>query len=90
MRGAPGVCWCRQGRRPRSARRQQACAVEASVTERRPWYEPMEKPPQEPVINAAMLGEFDTLVVEMPVKRNALPPGVQPLLSRPNRQTDAS
>ena len=67
-----------------------ARTVEASVTERHPWYEPMEKPPQEPVINATMLGEFDTLVVEMPAKRDALPPGVQPLLSRPNRQTDAS
>jgi len=50
----------------------------------------MEKLPQEPVINATMLGEFDTLVVEMPAKRDALPPGVQQLLSRPNRQTDAS
>ena len=28
--------------------------------------------------------------VEMPTKRDALPPGVQQLLSRPNRQTDAS
>ena len=45
-----------------------ARTVEASVTERRPWYEPMEKPPQEPVINATMLGEFDTLVVEMPAE----------------------
>jgi hypothetical protein len=67
-----------------------ARAVEASAAERRPWYERTEKLPKEPVINATMVGEFDTLVVEMPAKRDALPPGVQQLLSRPNRQTDAS
>ena len=27
-RGAPDVCWCRPGRRPRSGRRQQACAAD--------------------------------------------------------------
>jgi hypothetical protein len=43
-----------------------ARAVEPSATERRPWYEPMEKLPREPLINSAMLREFDTLVVEMP------------------------
>jgi hypothetical protein len=32
-----------------------ARAVEASATERRPWYEPMEKLPREPLINSAML-----------------------------------
>jgi hypothetical protein len=42
------------------------------------------------LINGAMLGEFDTLVVEMPAKRDSLPSGVQPLLSRPNRQAKAS
>ena len=35
-----------------------ARAVEASATERRPWYEPMEKLPREPLINSAMLREF--------------------------------
>ena len=43
-----------------------ARAVEASATERRPWYEPTEKLPQEPLINSAMLREFDTLVVGVP------------------------
>jgi hypothetical protein len=38
-----------------------ARAVEASAIERRPWYEPMEKLPQDPLINGAMVGEFDTL-----------------------------
>ena len=50
-----------------------ARAVEASASERRPWYEPMEKLPQEPLIDSAMLREFDTLVVEMPA-RESLPP----------------
>jgi hypothetical protein len=67
-----------------------ARAVEGSAAQRRPWYEPMEKLPKEPMINARMTDEFDTLVVEMPTRRDALPPGVQPLLSRPDRQTDAS
>ena len=53
-----------------------ARAVEASATERRPWYEPTEKLPQEPLINSAMLREFDTLVVEMPA-RWSLPAGSQ-------------
>jgi hypothetical protein len=30
-----------------------ARVVEANATERRPWYEPMEKLPQEPLINSA-------------------------------------
>jgi hypothetical protein len=68
-----------------------ARAVESSAAERRPWYEPMDKLPQEPLFNGAMLGEFDTLVVEMPAKRDSLPSSVQPLLSRPNnRQAEAS
>jgi hypothetical protein len=38
-----------------------ARAVEGRAAERRPWYEPMERLPQEPVIDGAALGEFDTL-----------------------------
>jgi hypothetical protein len=49
-----------------------ARAVEASAIERRPWYEPTEKLPQERLINSAMLREYDTLVVEMPA-RDSLP-----------------
>jgi hypothetical protein len=48
-----------------------AQAIESAVTERRPWYEPSEKLPDEPVINAPMLKEFDTVVVEMSDARNA-------------------
>jgi hypothetical protein len=60
-----------------------ARAVEAGAAERRPWYEPTDKLPEEPVIKSAMLGEFDTLVVELPLKRESLPAAGQQLLSRP-------
>jgi hypothetical protein len=59
-----------------------ARAVEAGATERRPWYEPTDKLPEEPLIKSAALGEFDTLVVEMPLKQESLPAGGQQLLSR--------
>lgn len=59
-----------------------ARAVEAGATERRPWYEPTGKLPEEPLIKSATLGEFDTLVVEMPLKQESLPAGCQQLLSR--------
>jgi hypothetical protein len=52
-----------------------ARAVEAGATERRPWYEPTDKLPAEPLIKSATLGEFDTLVVEMPLKQESLPAG---------------
>jgi hypothetical protein len=48
-----------------------APAIESSVTERRPWYEPSEKLPNEPVINAPMLKEVDSVVVDMSDARNA-------------------
>lgn len=67
-----------------------ARAVEASAAERRPWYEPMERLPQEPLINGAVLGEFDTLVVDMPPKRESLPPAGQHLLGRPSEPVEAS
>jgi hypothetical protein len=65
-----------------------ARAVEANATERRPWYEPMEKLPQERLINSAMLREYDTLVVEMPA-RDSLPAGSQQLLARPSQRAEA-
>ena len=67
-----------------------ARAVEASATERRPWYEPIEKLPQEPLINGAMLSEFDTLVVELPSKRESLTTPSQHLLSQPSQRAEAS
>src|SRR5438067_5817799 len=48
-----------------------AHALEAGITERRPWYEPSEELPKQPVISTPARAEFDTLVVEMPAARNA-------------------
>jgi hypothetical protein len=36
---------------------------------RRPWYEPLEKLPEQPIISTAAQTEFDTVVVEMPAPR---------------------
>ena len=43
-------------------------AVQGGVVEKRPWYEPSEELPAEPIITASMLEEFDTVVVEGPKK----------------------
>ena len=48
-----------------------AQALESGVNARRPWYEPSEKMPEEPIINAPMLTEFDTVVVDMASARNS-------------------
>src|SRR6516165_5803031 len=47
-----------------------AQALASGVKERRPWYEPSEKLPDQPIINAPK-DEFETLVVDMPSGRNA-------------------
>jgi hypothetical protein len=41
-----------------------AHAFQGTVSESRPWYAPMEKSPDQPIINTAMLNEFDTLVMD--------------------------
>ena len=48
-----------------------AQSLESGVTERRPWYEPSEQLPDQPVINAPQ-AEFDSLVVEMPSARKPI------------------
>jgi hypothetical protein len=48
-----------------------AHALSNRVTERRPWYEPSEKLPDQPIIGVQPLTEFDTVVVEMPSARNS-------------------
>jgi hypothetical protein len=48
-----------------------AQALESGVTERRPWYEPADKLPEQPVISAPMQQEFDTVVVDMAAARNS-------------------
>lgn len=48
-----------------------AQALEGGVNERRPWYGPSEKMPEQPVLSAPMQAEYDTVVVEMPSARNS-------------------
>ena len=48
-----------------------AQALASGVKPRRPWYEPSEKLPDQPIINTPK-DEFETLVVEMPSARNAI------------------
>ncbi len=43
-----------------------ANALSNGIKERRPWYEPAEQRPAEPIISASTQNEFDSLVVEMP------------------------
>ena len=53
-----------------------AQALASGVKGRRPWYEPAEELPDQPIINAPK-DEFDSLVVEMPSAREAT--GKKPL-----------
>ena len=48
-----------------------AHALQGGINERRPWYEPSEKLPDQPVITAPQ-SEFDSLVVEMPNARTSI------------------
>ncbi len=47
-----------------------AHTLESAITERKPWYEPSEKLPDRPIIDAPMKTEFDSLVVDIPSARN--------------------
>ena len=44
---------------------------------RRPWYEPIEALPNNPIIKVPMIDEFDTLVVEGPPLAPLLPPPLE-------------
>jgi hypothetical protein len=48
-----------------------ANSLEGGVTAKRPWYEPSDKMPDQPVITNAVQTEFDTVVVDMPNARDA-------------------
>jgi hypothetical protein len=48
-----------------------AHALQGGINERRPWYEPSEKLPDQPVINTPQQ-EFESLVVEMPTARTSM------------------
>jgi hypothetical protein len=51
-----------------------AQAVEHGITERRPWYEPSAKLPDQPVVDIALNTDLDTVVVELPSARSAVAP----------------
>src|SRR4029077_2845812 len=53
-----------------------AQALASGIKERRPWYEPAEKLPDQPIVNTPK-DEFESLVVEMPDERKAI--GKKPL-----------
>ncbi len=53
-----------------------AQTLASGVKERRPWYEPWEQLPDQPIINSPK-DEFESLVVEMPGERKA--PSKKPL-----------
>src|SRR5215470_5712217 len=55
-----------------------AQSLESGVTERRPWYGPSEKMPDQPIISTQMHTEFDSIVVDMSTARNAATIGSQP------------
>lgn len=52
-----------------------AQSLEGGVTERRPWYGPSERTPDQPIVSTPMQTEFDTVVVEMPSARNSAATG---------------
>jgi hypothetical protein len=39
--------------------------------DRRPWYEPAEKLPDQPIISVPLQTEHDSLVVEMPARNSS-------------------
>lgn len=47
-----------------------ANALEGGIVDRRPWYEPAEKLPEQPIISVPLENDYESLVVEMPA-RNA-------------------
>jgi hypothetical protein len=52
--------------------------LEGGIIERRPWYEPAEKLPDQPIISTPLQNEFDTLVVDLPSAPNRHRPNKPP------------
>ena len=48
-----------------------AKALEGGIVDRRPWYEPAEKLPDQPIISVPFQTDFDSLVVEMPARNSS-------------------
>ena len=52
-----------------------AQSLEGGVVGRRPWYEPSDKLPTQPIINTPAQTEYDTVVVELPTARSSTATG---------------
>jgi len=50
-----------------------ANALEGGIVDRRPWYEPAEKLPDQPIISVPLQNDYDSLVVEMPARNSSTP-----------------
>jgi hypothetical protein len=48
-----------------------ANALEDGIVDRRPWYEPAEKLPDQAIISIPLLRDYDSLVVEMPASNSS-------------------
>ena len=48
-----------------------AKALEGGIVDRRPWYEPAEKLPDQPIISIPLEADYDSLVVEMPARNSS-------------------
>ncbi len=48
-----------------------ANALQGGIVDRRPWYQPAEKLPEQPIINVPLQSDYDSLVVEMPAKNSS-------------------
>jgi hypothetical protein len=55
-----------------------AQSLESGVNERRPWYGPTERMPNQPIISTQMHKEFDSVVVDMLTARNSAAAGSPP------------
>jgi hypothetical protein len=54
-----------------------ANSLENGIVERRPWYQPAEKLPDQPVVDAPLKAEFDTLVVDLPSPQSSAAKGAK-------------
>jgi hypothetical protein len=48
-----------------------ANALESGIVDRRPWYGPAEKLPDQPIIGVPLENDYDSLVVELPAKNSS-------------------
>jgi hypothetical protein len=51
-----------------------ANALEGGIVDRRPWYDPADKLPDQPIINIPLQTDYDSLVVDMPARNSGATP----------------